>query len=132
MGIGSIGEAIGVLTLMMFKEESQKSLTMVVWLACLNFRGLRLESRRARLVRDFQSFRVNIFCLQEIHLIASDYKDILSKWFRIYSTYLDIHSRVVSWLVSRPLTVSCVLVFAALECRLCILDVTIKGKTLLH
>lgn len=121
MGIGSIGEAIGVLALMMFKEESQKSITMVVWLACLNFRGLRLESRRARHVRDLQSFRVNIFCLQETHLIASDYKDILPKCFHLYSTYLDIHS------------ISCrVLLCLRLCLRLCILDVTIRGKTSLH
>lgn len=120
MGIGSIGEAVGVLAMMMFKEESQTSITMVVWLSCLNFQGLRLESRRARLVRVLQSLRVNIICLQETHLIASGYKDILSKWFHLYSTYLDSHSRVVSWLVSRSLTASCALVFAALEGRLCI------------
>lgn len=40
--------------------------------------GPRTELQRKRLVYDHQRPRVNICCLQEIHLIASDHEDILT------------------------------------------------------
>lgn len=40
--------------------------------------GPRSKFQRKRLVYDHQRLRVNICCLQEIHLIASDHEDILT------------------------------------------------------
>lgn len=99
---------------------------MALWLATLNGQGLWSESRIWNRVH----LAVNACCLQEIHLIASDYKDILSKWFRLYSAYFDSRFRGVSWLIRRPLTASCAHVFADSEGRICVLDITIKGKSL--
>lgn len=62
--------------------------------------------------------------------IANDYKDILLKRFHHYSAYFDSRSRGVSWLISRSFTASRVLVFADPEDRLCVVDVTIKGKSI--
>lgn len=81
-----------------------------------------------RLVRDLQYLGAHV-CLQETHLIPSNYEDILSKRFQLYSAYFDIHPRGVSWLAIRYLTTSSALVFANPESRLCALDVTIKAKT---
>ncbi len=76
---------------------------MALWLATLNVRGLRSESRRARLSRDLQRLGVNVCCVQETRFSSHDYEDILSKGFALYSACFDGRSRGVSWLVSKSL-----------------------------
>lgn len=52
-----MGEAVVILTPTMFNEDTQpqgKRFLMALWLASLNVRGLRSESRMARVVGDLQ------------------------------------------------------------------------------
>lgn len=55
---------------------------MTIWLA-MNVRGGRSEFHGKKAVRDLQRLGVNVFCLQETHLIASDY-NILCKGIHLY------------------------------------------------
>lgn len=86
-----------------------------LWLANLNCRGLRYKTKRDRLTRDLQSLGVNICCIQETHLIASDYVFVLSRRCRFFSAYTRYF-----------LDATCSLAFADPASRLCVLDVTIK------
>ena len=101
---------------------------MALHLASVNGRGLRSDSKRAKLLRTLQHLDVNICCLQETHFIPSDYESVLSKDFLLFSAYFDSHSRGVSWLISRSLNAACTLVFADPAGRLCVVDATIKGE----
>ena len=101
---------------------------MSLQLASLNGRGLRSESKRAKLLRTLQHFDVSICCLQETHFIPSDCESILSRDFLLFSAYFDSHSRGVSWLISRSLNAACTHVYADPAGRLCVVDVTIKGE----
>lgn len=56
--------------------------SMTIWLA-MNVRGGRSEFHGKKAVRDLQRLGVNVFCLQETHLIASDY-NILCKGIHLY------------------------------------------------
>lgn len=88
-------------------------------LASLNGRALRSESKCARLSRDLHRLGVDACCVQEDHLIVSDYKCLMSRRFRLFSVYFDRHSTGVSWLVSRFLDATCALVFEDPTKKLC-------------
>lgn len=98
---------------------------MALWLSKWNGRGLGSKSKGARLTHDIQPLCLNIFCIQNTHLITGDYERVLSMKFRIFSTYFDNRSKGVSWLVSKSF-------FGRnLSTRLWrswVLDVTIKDK----
>ena len=97
-------------------------------LASVNVRGLRADSRKWRLSLDLQHLGVDICCVQETHFIPGDHLRTLSKTFKAYSAYYNSRSRGVSWLVKRSLDASCDPCYLDPEGRLCVLDVTIKGR----
>ena len=102
---------------------------MAIFLASLNGRGLRNESKQSQLIRTLQHLDVNICCLQETHFIPSDYLNVLTKRYDLFSAYFDSHSRGVSWLISHSLKATCSLVFADPAGRICVVDITIKEDT---
>lgn len=61
-----------------------------------------------------------------IHLLASDYEDIPSMWFHVFSVYFDRLSRGVNC----SLKMTCAIVFTDLAAKLCVLNI-IKEKEFL-
>ena len=97
-------------------------------LASLNGRGLRSDSKRSQLLLYLQRRGIDICCLQETHFDSNFYEGILARDYLSFSACFDSRSRGVTWLVSRRLDASCALVLSDPAGRLCVLDVTIKGK----
>lgn len=64
------------------------------------FEWLRVEAKRACLSRDLQHLGVNICCIQETYIIASNCDGVLPKRFCLFTAHFDSWSRGVSWLVS--------------------------------
>ena len=94
----------------------------------VNARGLRSDSKRIRLRSHLEDRGVDICVIQETHFDSSFHEDILSGVYEPFSAFFDGRSRGVTWLVSRSLKASCTLVFSDPQGRLCVLDITIKGK----
>lgn len=98
---------------------------MALCLDSLNIWRLRSESRKASLVRNLARCGVYLLPLKEGHLIATDYENILSNRFHLYSAYFDSRSRcLTAQQVLYGVVSSCV------QTRICALDVALKGKTL--
>ena len=101
---------------------------MDLGLASLNGRGLRSDSKRYHLRLYLQRRDIDICCLQVTRFDSNFHEDILSRDYLSFSAYFDGRSRGITWLVSRRLVATCVLVLSDPAGRLCVLDVAIKDK----
>lgn len=68
--------------------------------------------------------------MQKSRFSIRDHEDILCKGFVLFSAYFDGRSIEVCWLLGKSVKTVCVLVFADLARRHCLLDLTIKDKGL--
>lgn len=69
---------------------------MSIKLTSLNVRGMREQSKAARLLRDLLSFGVDVAANQETHFVSDIHAIVLSNDFLVYSAYWNRQPEMLS------------------------------------